>query len=360
MEGKMKALSTEERHTFSKIIKKLACVARKVDDAVFGPADCGKKRAVTDKAPTAADTEAGAPAEAGGELEPERLLPRLRPQVKLGILRLDYNYEAAPGDIDYPMSFKYKVIYRVVPGLTFEMCQSGKLTAAVDRAFREAIRWLDEEQNVDAITGDCGFMFWFQDMARRQTSKPVLLSSLVQLPAITCGFAKHKKIAIFTANGHELMPMCELINKECGVNIEDSRFHIVGCEDVPGFDAVAQGRKVDVGRVQPGIIELARHVTTQDLNVRAILLECTELPPYADALRRYLNIPVYDAVTCADMFMDGLQDNPRFGDMDWREPFDGNDGEYEFGGELEEGELEHCINCIRKMDAQEKAQQLTA
>jgi len=166
-----------------------------------------------------------------------------------------------------------------------------------------------------------------------------------------------QKIAIFTANGHELMPMCELINKECGVNIEDKRFEIVGCEDVPGFDAVAQGKKVNVGRVQPGIVELARNVVNRDLNIRAILLECTELPPYADALRRYVNVPVFDAITCADMFMDSLQDNPRFGDMDWREQFDGDYGDYEFGHELEEGELEHCINCIRKMDMQKQAQQ---
>lgn len=164
-----------------------------------------------------------------------------------------------------------------------------------------------------------------------------------------------QKIAIFTANGHELMPMCELINAECGVNIEDKRFCIVGCEDVPGFDAVAQGCKVNVGKVQPGIIELARKVVTEDLNIRAILLECTELPPYADALRRHVNLPVYDAITCADMFMEGLQDNPLFGDMDWREPFDGLHEEYAFGGELESGELENCINCMLKLDADGKA-----
>lgn len=88
--------------------------------------------------------------------------------------------------------FCVQVVYRVVPGLTFEMCQSGKMSGTVERAFKDAIRWLDEEKHVDAITGDCGFMFWFQELARRQTSKPVLLSSLVQLPAITCAFARHK------------------------------------------------------------------------------------------------------------------------------------------------------------------------
>jgi len=107
--------------------------------------------------------------------------------------------------------------------------------------------------------------------------------------------------------------------------------------------------------VQPGIIELARKVITEDLNIRAILLECTELPPYADALRRHLNLPVYDAITCADMFMDGLADNPLFGDNDWREPFDGMHSNYSFGKELEEGELENCINCMLKLEATDKA-----
>lgn len=39
--------------------------------------------------------------------------------------------------------------------------------------------------------------------------------------------------------------------------------------------------------------------------IRAILLECTELPPYADALRYATGLPVYDAITTADSFVDG-------------------------------------------------------
>ena len=37
----------------------------------------------------------------------------------LGILRLDYDYPAAPGDMDCPDSFAYDVYYRVIPGYTF-------------------------------------------------------------------------------------------------------------------------------------------------------------------------------------------------------------------------------------------------
>ena len=45
---------------------------------------------------------------------------------KLGVIRLDYDYPPIPGDVDSPDSFSYDVIYRTVPGLTFEMAQFGK------------------------------------------------------------------------------------------------------------------------------------------------------------------------------------------------------------------------------------------
>lgn len=66
----------------------------------------------------------------------------------LGVLRLDYDYPPAPGDIDHPDSYNYPVYYRVVPGLTFEMCQSGNLTPAVSKAFDEAVLWLSNHKDV--------------------------------------------------------------------------------------------------------------------------------------------------------------------------------------------------------------------
>jgi len=52
------------------------------------------------------------------------------------------------------------VHYRVVPGLTFEMCQSGVLTKDVEKEFIEGIKFLDKEKGVSGITGDCGFMMY--------------------------------------------------------------------------------------------------------------------------------------------------------------------------------------------------------
>lgn len=48
-----------------------------------------------------------------------------------------------------------QVYYQMVPGLTFEMCQKGEMTDAVKAQFIAAIKHLDEDLNVSAITGDC-------------------------------------------------------------------------------------------------------------------------------------------------------------------------------------------------------------
>ena len=126
----------------------------------------------------------------------------------------------------------------------------------VEARFIETIVAL-EKHGVNAITGDCGFMMYFQPLARRHTRLPVFLSALVQLPAVISCYAAHEVIAILTANGRTLEPMRSLINHECGIDIGQPRYLIVGCEKVAGFDAVARGARVDYNTTAPGIVSCA-------------------------------------------------------------------------------------------------------
>lgn len=261
----------------------------------------------------------------------------------LGVVRLDYDYPPAPGDIDCPQSFGYDVYYRVVPGLTFSMCQSGKMTPEVEREFEEAINYLIAK-GVSGITGDCGFMMYFQHLARHKTTKPVFMSALAQLPAVTCAFNSHELIAILTANGKSLAPMRGLIKDECGVDTEERRYVIVGCEHVPGFEAVAEGGKVNVEKVTPGIVQLLKETLHVYPKIRAVLLECTELPPYADAIRAATGLPVFDAITCCDFFISGGQDNARFGIQNWQKSWDGKQADYKFGANLDAEDRAKLVN----------------
>ena len=53
-----------------------------------------------------------------GELVAEASGPMRTKAGLLGVIRLDYSYPPALGDIDHPGSFAYEVVYRVVPGRT--------------------------------------------------------------------------------------------------------------------------------------------------------------------------------------------------------------------------------------------------
>jgi len=103
---------------------------------------------------------------------------------------------------------------------------------------------------------------------------------------------------------------------------------------VPGFEAVAYGEKVDTAFVEPGIVAKAKWAVKQYPKARAFLLECTELPPYSDAIREATRLPVFDAITNADFFINSFRDNERFGLDDWQMAWDGMQDKYEYGQNL--------------------------
>ena len=162
------------------------------------------------------------------------------------------------------------------------------------------------------------------------------MSALAQLPAVTCAFAEDEKIIVMTANKKTLLPMHDLIKNECGVETQNPRYVFVGCEDVDGFEAVALGQKVDVEKVEPGIVRKAQETLKKYPEARAFLLECTELPPYSDAIRHATGLPVFDAITNCDFFITGFTDNTRFGKNDWQHEWDGKQDDYKFGDDLTE------------------------
>ena len=77
------------------------------------------------------------------QLIPDEEGLQLHRSARLGVVRLDYDYPPAPGDVDHPGSYGYDVYYRVVPGLTFAMCQSGKMPPEIEERFTNAVKWLD-------------------------------------------------------------------------------------------------------------------------------------------------------------------------------------------------------------------------
>ena len=70
-------------------------------------------------------------------------------------------------------------------------------------------------------------------------------------------------------------------------------------------------------QVTPYVVELVKAKIDEEPKIRAVLLECTELPPYADSLRAATRLPVFDVITMIDYFHSAVSENPYFG-IDWR------------------------------------------
>uniref|UniRef100_A0A7S4VPB9 Uncharacterized protein n=2 Tax=Alexandrium monilatum TaxID=311494 RepID=A0A7S4VPB9_9DINO len=310
-------------------------------ESLVHEADVGRGGVVTKKAARQAKARAQPKTRALVAKTKKKLAKKQAPI--LGVVRLDYNYPPAVGDIDCPGSYSYDVLFRCVPGLTFEMVQMGKMTDDVHSEFVQAVQWL-ERKGVCGITGDCGFMMAFQPIASEIANVPVFMSSMVQSPMISVAFDKYDKVLILTANSKTLEPQKEILLSHCGFDVDDSRFVIYGCEDVPGFDAVEKAEQVDVDFVTPGIVKMATEIIKKEPTIRAILLECTELPPYADALRKETGLAVFDAITCADFFVSAYMDNPRFGLNQWQNDWDGIADDYELGQNLSPEQLAKLKN----------------
>ena len=84
------------------------------------------------------------------------------------------------------------------------------------------------------------------------------------------------------------------------VGTEDGRefFRVIIAQEKPDLDVAAAERDI----LEAGRVLVARHP-----EVGAIVLECTNMPPYAAALREALGLPVFDITTMIGWFHAGLR-----------------------------------------------------
>jgi hypothetical protein len=59
---------------------------------------------------------------------------------------------------------------------------------------------------------------------------------------------------------------------------------------------------IDSDKVRAETVEVAGRLVSENTGVAAILLECSELPPYAEAVQQATSLPTYDFLTLIDYF----------------------------------------------------------
>jgi Asp/Glu/hydantoin racemase len=58
------------------------------------------------------------------------------------------------------------------------------------------------------------------------------------------------------------------------------------------------------------VVGVGRHLMARDKAVKALLLECSLLPPYAAALQAAVQVPVFDYITMINFVFSALVKRP--------------------------------------------------
>jgi len=209
----------------------------------------------------------------------------------IGILILDAAYPCIPGNVGNASTFPFPVRYKVVKEASIERLIKQKDITLLE-PFIDAATELQEEA-VKAITGACGFMALFQREVSDAVDVPVFLSSLLQIPFIYQ--ISRKEIGIVTADSKSLTPehfIAVGVNKEIPLRVG-------GMEDQKEFrEAILEEKgTLDSDLIEREVVGVAKKLVTDNPDIGALVLECSDLPPYAHAIQKEVNLPIFDFTT---------------------------------------------------------------
>jgi len=210
----------------------------------------------------------------------------------IGILLLETSVPFIPGDVANATTYAFPVRFQKVKGFSVRRALS-KDPSVYDDLHRAAGDLV--QQGVRAVTGDCGFMGIHQKKLARELGVPVFLSSLLQIPFISIMIGEAAKVGIITADSKSINS--DLLS---AVGVSDpANLVIGGLEDSPEFYrfAIEETGTLDTGAVEREVAAVARTMVAENPQIRAMLLECSLLPPYGAAIQAAVNLPVFDYIT---------------------------------------------------------------
>ena len=209
----------------------------------------------------------------------------------LGILMLDTRFPRIAGDIGNPATFAFPVAYRTVPGASPKRVVIAP-DAALIEAFVTAGRALIAD-GATALTTSCGFLVLFQRELQRSLPVPVWTSSLLLVAELDAAPGSGGTTGIVTVDAASLTAAhLAAAGARADTPVEglanDSAFRRTLLDDEAGLDVEA---------ARADTVAAARRLVERRPDVTRIVLECTNMPPYASAVAAATGRPVYDITT---------------------------------------------------------------
>ncbi|MGI9371598.1 MAG: aspartate/glutamate racemase family protein [Hyphomicrobiales bacterium] len=218
----------------------------------------------------------------------------------VGILMLEARFPRIPGDMGnagtWPFPVLYKVVHKASPDRVVRRAGEGLLDTFVAAA-RELVA-----DGADGITTNCGFLSLFQSEISAAVNVPVLTSSLMQVSQVNHLLPAGKRAGILTISGSTLTEEhLRKANVPAGTPIGTT-------EGMREFSRVILDNELemDVDAARADNIDAAKALVAAHSDIGAIVLECTNMVPYAADIRKAIGLPVFSIENFVAWFHAGL------------------------------------------------------
>ena len=222
----------------------------------------------------------------------------------LGIIVLDDAYPGFPGDVRNASAFPYPIQYEIAEGVdNYTLVWEEDKTPCLEPIKRAAKRL--EQIGCRAIAAECGYFAYFQKDIAGYVDIPVFMSSLLQVPFIQRLIGTQKKVGIVCAQKRFLT---DAHLQNVGVD-PDSNIIVAGALDeygCPEFTNLWDPEKRPecpesyYDKAEKDMIRVCSEFCSAHSNIGALMLECTGMQPFARAVQRVVDLPVFSWGTLLD------------------------------------------------------------
>ena len=218
----------------------------------------------------------------------------------IGILMLDARFPRIQGDMGNALTWDFPVLYKVVRNASPDQVVRHRAEGLLE-SFIVAARELAAD-GVDGITTNCGFLSLYQHELASAVDVPVASSSLMQVRMVNATLSPGRIAGILTISADSLTP--EHLAK-AGV---PEGTPIGTTEGGHEFTRVILGNeaRMDVEAARDDNVEAARALASAHPEVGALVLECTNMIPYASDIRKVTGLPVFSMDSFLRWFQSGL------------------------------------------------------
>lgn len=222
----------------------------------------------------------------------------------LGIIILDDVYPGFPGDVRNASAHPFPIQYEIAEGVDIKQLVRGEDKEALLDPVLAAARKL-ERMGCRAIAAECGYFAWFQKEIASAVRVPVFASSLLQVPLAQAIVGPDSIVGILVAEGDRLQDR-HLVSACVQLG---SNYVVHGAKDdgkCPQFDSLwtkdlrPEIPTADYTTAERDIVSVARDFAAEHPAMGALVLECTGFQPFARAIQREVDMPVFSWSTLLD------------------------------------------------------------